>query len=302
MIEKMEIPEKIPTRVRSQVLIDALPYIKRYNQKIIVIKYGGNAMTNESLKAAVMSDIVLLSLVGIRVVLVHGGGPEISDMLSRLHIESRFIDGLRYTDAETADVVRMVLAGKVNKELVSHLESHGGHAIGLSGMDGSMLLAKKKESKPDLGLVGEITQINTKPILMALSEGYVPVIATVACGTDGQVYNVNADTAAAAVAAALHAENLILMTDIAGLLRDKNDPATLIPSVRVSEVPGLKREGVLSGGMIPKVDCCVEAIRRGVKKAVIIDGRVPHAILVEICSNEGVGTQFLSVYGKEDEA
>ena len=202
-MEKMEIPQSISTQIRSQVLIDALPYIQRYNQKIIVVKYGGNAMTNEALKEAVMSDIVLLSLVGIRVVLVHGGGPEISDMLGRLNIESKFIGGLRYTDAETADVVRMVLAGKVNKELVSHLTRHSGEAIGFSGIDGALLQAKKKESKPDLGLVGEITGVNTKPILMALDNGYVPVIATVACGPDGQVYNVNADTAASAIAAAL---------------------------------------------------------------------------------------------------
>ncbi|MDD5946356.1 MAG: acetylglutamate kinase [Oscillospiraceae bacterium] len=295
-MEQMELMGNIPNRIRSQVLIDALPYIQRYNQKIIVVKYGGNAMTNEALKEAVMSDIVLLSLVGIRVVLVHGGGPEISDMLHRLNIESRFVGGLRYTDAETAEVVRMVLAGKVNKELVSHLTRHQGKALGLCGIDGELLRATKKESKPDVGLVGEITDVNTKPILMALDNGYIPVIATVACGADGQVYNVNADTAAAAIAAALGAENLILMTDIAGLLRDKNDPATLIPSVSISEVQNLKKQGIISGGMIPKIDCCVEAIRRGVKKAVIIDGRVPHSILVEICSNEGVGTQFLSVY------
>ncbi len=295
-MEQMELMDNISNRIRSQVLIDALPYIQRYNQKIIVVKYGGNAMTNEALKEAVMSDIVLLSLVGIRVVLVHGGGPEISDMLHRLNIESRFVGGLRYTDAETAEVVRMVLAGKVNKELVSHLTRHQGQALGLCGIDGELLRAIKKESKPDVGLVGEITNVNTKPILMALDNGYIPVIATVACGADGQVYNVNADTAAAAIAAALGAENLILMTDIAGLLRDKNDPETLIPSVSISEVQNLKKQGVISGGMIPKIDCCVEAIRRGVKKAVIIDGRVPHSILVEICSNEGVGTQFLSVY------
>lgn len=295
-MEQMELMENISNRIRSQVLIDALPYIQRYNQKIIVVKYGGNAMTNEALKEAVMSDIVLLSLVGIRVVLVHGGGPEISDMLHRLHIESRFVGGLRYTDAETAEVVRMVLAGKVNKELVSHLTRHQGQALGLCGIDGELLRATKKESKPDVGLVGEITDVNTKPILMALDNGYIPVIATVACGADGQVYNVNADTAAAAIAAALGAENLILMTDIAGLLRDRNDPETLIPSVSISEVQTLKKQGIISGGMIPKIDCCVEAIRRGVKKAVIIDGRIPHSILVEICSNEGVGTQFLSVY------
>ena len=295
-LDHMEELESISNRIRSQVLIDALPYIQRYNHKIIVVKYGGNAMTNEALKEAVMSDIVLLSLVGIRVVLVHGGGPEISDMLHRLQIESRFVGGLRYTDAETAEVVRMVLAGKVNKELVSHLTRHQGQALGLCGIDGELLRATKKENKPDLGLVGEITDVNTKPILMALDNGYIPVIATVACGNDGQVYNVNADTAAAAIAAALGAENLILMTDIAGLLKDKNDPETLIPSVSISEVQNLKRQGIISGGMIPKIDCCVEAIRRGVKKAVIIDGRVPHSILVEICSNEGVGTQFLSVY------
>ncbi len=295
-MEQMELLDSISNRIRSQVLIDALPYIQRYNHKVIVVKYGGNAMTNEALKEAVMSDIVLLSLVGIRVVLVHGGGPEISDMLHRLNIESRFVGGLRYTDAETAEVVRMVLAGKVNKELVSHLTRHQGQALGLCGIDGELLKATKKESKPDVGLVGEITEVNTKPILMALDNGYIPVIATVACGADGQVYNVNADTAAAAIAAALGAENLILMTDIAGLLRDKNDPETLIPSVNISEVQNLKRQGIISGGMIPKIDCCVEAIRRGVKKAVIIDGRVPHSILVEICSNEGVGTQFLSVY------
>jgi len=295
-MEQMELLDSISNRIRSQVLIDALPYIQRYNHKVIVVKYGGNAMTNEALKEAVMSDIVLLSLVGINVVLVHGGGPEISDMLHRLNIESRFVGGLRYTDAETAEVVRMVLAGKVNKELVSHLTRHQGQALGLCGIDGELLKATKKESKPDVGLVGEITEVNTKPILMALDNGYIPVIATVACGADGQVYNVNADTAAAAIAAALGAENLILMTDIAGLLRDKNDPETLIPSVSISEVQNLKRQGIISGGMIPKIDCCVEAIRRGVKKAVIIDGRVPHSILVEICSNEGVGTQFLSVY------
>ena len=295
-MEQMELMGNIPNRIRSQVLIDALPYIQRYNQKIIGVKFGGNAMTNEALKEGVMSDIVLLSLVGIRVVLVHGGGPEISDMLHRLNIESRFVGGLRYTDAETAEVVRMVLAGKVNKELVSHLTRHQGKALGLCGIDGELLRATKKESKPDVGLVGEITDVNTKPSLMALDNGYIPVIATVACGADGQVYNVNADTAAAAIAAALGAENLILMTDIAGLLRDKNDPATLTPSVSISEVQNLKKQGIISGGMIPKIDCCVEAIRRGVKKAVIIDGRVPHSILVEICSNEGVGTQFLSVY------
>jgi acetylglutamate kinase len=284
--------EKISNTIRSQVLIDALPYIQRYNNKIVVVKYGGNAMTNEELKQAVMSDIVLLSLVGVKVVLVHGGGPEINDMLGRLNIESKFIGGLRYTDKETIDVVKMVLAGKVNKELVALLTEHKGNALGLCGIDGNMLIAEKAEGEEDLGYVGNITKVNTKPILDTLNNGYVPVIATVASSEDGQTYNVNADTAASRIAAELGAENLILMTDIAGLLRDAKDPSTLIPFVNVSEVPFMKRQGIISGGMIPKIDCCVEAVRRGVKKTSIIDGRVPHSILIEILSNEGIGTQF----------
>jgi len=278
----------------SQVLIDALPYIQKYNNKILVIKYGGNAMTNNELKDAVMTDIVLLSLVGIKVVLVHGGGPEISDMLKRLNIESHFVNGLRYTDEATVDVVKMVLAGKVNKELVQLLAQHKGNAIGLCGIDGGMLIAEKKKTDDgqDIGYVGEITKVNTKPILDALANGNIPVIATVATDEDGNTYNVNADTAAARIAAELGAENLILMTDIAGLLRDKDDPSTLISEVNVSEVPFLKMQGIISGGMIPKIACCVEAVRRGVNKTVIIDGRVPHSILIEILSNEGIGTQF----------
>lgn len=283
---------EISNEIRSQVLIDALPYIQNYNNKIVVIKYGGNAMTNEELKDAVMSDIVLLSLVGIKPVLVHGGGPEINDMLKRVGIESRFINGLRYTDAETAEIVRMVLAGKVNKELVSHLARHQGKALGLCGIDGMMIKAHKKESEVDLGYVGEIDDIDTKPILDALDNGYVPVIATVACDEQGQVYNINADTAASRIASSLNAENLILMTDIKGLMRDKDDPSTFIPYVHVSEVPFMKRQGIISGGMIPKIECCVEAVRRGVKKTCIIDGRVPHSILIELFSNEGIGTQF----------
>ena len=283
---------EISNEIRSQVLIDALPYIQNYNNKIVVIKYGGNAMTNEELKDAVMSDIVLLSLVGIKPVLVHGGGPEINDMLKRVGIESRFINGLRYTDAETAEIVRMVLAGKVNKELVSHLARHQGKALGLCGIDGGMIKAHKKESEIDLGYVGEIDDIDTKPILDALDNGYVPVIATVACDEQGQVYNINADTAASRIASSLNAENLILMTDIKGLMRDKDDPDTFIPYVHVSEVPFMKRQGIISGGMIPKIECCVEAVRRGVKKTCIIDGRVPHSILIELFSNEGIGTQF----------
>lgn len=287
--------ENITNTDKARILIDALPYIQKYSDKIVVIKYGGNAMTNKDLKDAVMTDIVLLSLVGIKVVLVHGGGPEINDMLGRLNIESRFINGLRYTDEAAIDVVKMVLAGKVNKELVQLLAQHKGSAVGLCGIDGEMLVAEKKttEDGQDLGFVGEITKVNPKPILDALSNGNIPVIATVATDSEGNTYNINADTAAARIAAELGAENLILMTDIAGLLRDKNDPSTLIPKVNVSEVPYLKMQGIVSGGMIPKIDCCVEAVRRGVNGAVIIDGRVPHSILIEILSNEGVGTQFV---------
>lgn len=284
--------DTIPNNIRSQVLIDALPYIQKYNNKTIVVKYGGNAMTNEELKQAVMSDIVLLSLVGVRVVLVHGGGPEINDMLKRLNIESKFINGLRYTDGETIDVVKMVLAGKVNKELVALLTANKGNAIGLCGIDGKMLVAEKVKSDADLGFVGDIVSVNTKPITDCLDNGYVPVIATVGSTVDGQTMNINADTAASRIAAELNAENLILMTDIAGLLKDKDDPSTLISSVNVSDVPFMKRQGIISGGMIPKIDCCVEAVRRGVKKTCIIDGRVPHSILIELLSNEGIGTQF----------
>lgn len=286
--------EPISNKTRAQVLIDALPYIQKYNNKVVVIKYGGNAMTNNELKDAVMTDIVLLSLVGVKVVLVHGGGPEISDMLRRLGIESRFVNGLRYTDEATIDVVKMVLAGKVNKELVQLLAHHQGSAVGLCGIDDRMLLAERMTSSngEDLGYVGDIVKVNTKPITDALANGNIPVIATVATDEAGNSYNVNADTAAARIAAELGAENLILMTDIAGLLRDKDDPKTLIPTVNVSEVPFLKRQGIISGGMIPKIDCCVEAVRRGVKKTVIIDGRVPHSILIEILSSEGIGTQF----------
>ena len=287
--------DKISNYDKSQILIDALPYIQKYNNKILVIKYGGNAMTNDELKDAVMNDIVLLSLVGIKVVLVHGGGPEINDMLKRLGIESRFVNGLRYTDDATIEVVKMVLSGKVNKELVQLLAQHKGNAVGLCGIDGGMLIAEKKKTDDgqDLGWVGEITKVNTKPILDALDNGNVPVIATVATDENGNTYNINADTAAAQIAAELGAENLILMTDIAGLLRDKDDPSTLISKVNVSEVPFLKRQGIISGGMIPKIDCCVEAVRRGVNKTVIIDGRLPHSILIEILSNEGIGTQFV---------
>ena len=289
----MDITEQISNSIRSKVLIDALPYIQKYSGKIVVVKYGGNAMTNEGLKNAVMSDIVLLSLVGVKVVLVHGGGPEINDMLKRVGIESKFINGLRYTDAATVDIVKMVLAGKVNKELVSHLTRHKGKALGMCGIDGHMITAHKMEGDADLGYVGEIVNVNTTPILDAIKDDYVPVIATVACDEEGQTYNINADTAASRIAAELGAENLILMTDIVGLLKNKDDPSTLIPTVHVSDVPFMKRQGIISGGMIPKIDCCVEAVRRGVRKTCIIDGRVPHSILVELLSSEGIGTQFV---------
>lgn len=282
----------IANNIRAQVLIDALPYIQKYNNKIVVVKYGGNAMSNKELKDAVMSDIVLLSLVGIKVVLVHGGGPEINEMLDKLGIESKFIGGLRYTDSETIDIVKMVLAGKVNKELVTLLQLNKGNALGLCGADGQMITAEKLDEGVDLGFVGSITKVNTKPILDALNNGYIPVIATVATGEDGQTYNINADTAAARIASCLKAENLILMTDIVGLLKDKNDESTLIPTVNVSEVTFLKNQGIISGGMIPKIDCCVEAVRRGVSRTSIIDGRIPHSILIELLSSEGIGTQI----------
>lgn len=277
---------------RAEVLSDALPYIQQYAGKTVVVKYGGNAMTNASLKQAVMSDIVLLSLVGIRIVLVHGGGPEINAMLERVGKESRFVNGLRYTDKETMDIVQMVLCGKVNKDLVDLLHLHKGKAVGLCGLDGHLIEAKQKDES--LGLVGEITAVNPRIINDVLDSGYIPVISTVASGADGEVYNINADTAAARIAAEVKAANLILMTDIVGLLEDKDDENTLIYSVGVSEVPYLKKQGIVSGGMIPKIDCCVEAVRRGVPKANIIDGRIPHSILIELLTNEGAGTMIVS--------
>ena len=283
----------ISEELRARVLVDALPYIQKYYNKIVVIKYGGAAMSDPALKEAVMRDIVLLSLVGIKVVLVHGGGPEINSMLKKLGIEPKFVGGLRYTDAQTMEVVQMVLAGKVNKDLVSLLGQSGGKALGLCGMDGRMIEAKKLEGDVDLGFVGEITDVNTEPILDALQNGYVPVVSTIGIGEDSTLYNINADTAAAKIAAKLNAENVILMTDTRGLLRDKDDEESLIPVVQVSEVPKLIKEGIIGGGMIPKVDCCVEAVRRGVKRAFIIDGRIPHAILNEMLSSEGMGTMVL---------
>ena len=276
---------------RSEILVQALPYIQKYQNKTVVIKYGGNAMINEELRDAVMTDIVLLRSVGVNVVLVHGGGPEISEMLNRIGKESRFVDGLRYTDKETIDVVQMVLAGKVNKHLVQLISKHGGKSIGLCGLDGDMIKARKY-TKADIGFVGEITEINTDIINHTLENKYIPVISSVATGENGEVYNINADTAAASLAAALHAEKLLLMTDISGLLMDKEDESTLIHDVQVSEIPSLKSQGVISGGMIPKIECCVEAVRRGVLQTNIIDGRIPHSILMELFTDEGFGTMF----------
>lgn len=284
---------KLSNSDKAHVLVQALPYLQKYDNKVVVIKYGGNAMIDEELKQAVMSDIVLLSQVGIKVVLVHGGGPEISATLKAMGKESKFVGGLRYTDAETADIVQMVLAGKVNKNLVSLMGKAGGKAIGLCGIDGGMLTAKKHEGDADLGFVGDVEKVNTSTILDCLDAGYTPVIATVGCDEEGQVYNINADTAAARIASELHAENLMLMTDIRGLLRDKEDDDTLIPVVQVSEVPYLVSQGIIQGGMIPKVQCCVEAVRRGVKRTFIIDGRIPHSILIEMLSDEGIGTMFI---------
>ena len=284
------LPE-LTTAQRAEVLTHALPYIQRYTNKIIVVKYGGNAMLSDELKHSVMGDIVLLSLIGIRVVLVHGGGPEISEMLKRLGQETRFVNGLRVTDAETAGVVQMVLAGKTNKSLVNILGTLGGRALGLCGIDGQMIQARPLN--PELGYVGEITAIDTRPILDALNNGYIPVISTVGCDAEGNVYNINADTAAARIAGMLGAESLISMTDIVGILRDPTNPASLISKIQVSEAPLLMKAGIISGGMIPKVECCIEAIRRGVKRVFIIDGTIPHAILIEILTDEGIGTMFV---------
>ena len=273
---------------RAEVLTQALPYIKKYNGKVVVVKYGGNAMINEQLKQQVMEDIVLLWLIGVKIVLVHGGGPEISELMDKLGKKPAFVDGLRVTDKDTMDIVQMVLAGKVNKSLVTLLETKGGRAMGISGMDGRLIEAKVKNEK--LGYVGSITKINIQPVVDLMDNGYIPVISTVGCDKKGNTYNINGDTAAAYIAGALGAESLIMMTDIAGILRDKDDPSTLIPEITISDASKLQEEGIISGGMIPKVDCCVEAINKGVKKVFIMDGRVPHSILMEILTNEGAGT------------
>ncbi len=283
---------ELNNKQRAQVIVEALPYIKKYYDRIIVVKYGGNAMINEELKEAVMGDLVLLSLIGIKVVLVHGGGPEITDMLGRVGKKSEFVNGLRVTDKETVDIVQMVLAGKINKNLVNIIQNKGGKAIGLCGIDGHMIKAEQLD--PQLGFVGEVTDVNVSPIIDMLEKGYIPVVSTVGCDDKGNTYNINADTAAARIAGELQAECLISMTDIEGILRDKDDPSTLISKIFVSDAPRLMKEGVISGGMIPKVNCCIEAIRRGVGKVFIIDGRVPHSILIETLTNEGMGTMFIS--------
>ncbi len=273
---------------RAEVLTQALPYIKRYNGKIVVVKYGGNAMINEQLKQQVMEDIALLWLIGVKVVLVHGGGPEISETMKKLGKEAVFVDGLRVTDKETVDIVQMVLAGKVNKTLVNLLQMKGGHAVGVSGIDGGIIEAKVKDER--LGYVGEITKIRTQPITDLLEKNYIPVVSTVASDREGNTFNINGDTAAAYIAGALGAERLIMMTDIAGILKDKDDPSTLIPELTIDQARALYDEGVISGGMIPKVDCCIEAIHKGVQNVIIMDGRVPHSILMEILTDEGAGT------------
>ncbi len=280
--------ENVSNAQRAEILTQALPYIKRYNGKTVVVKYGGNAMISEQLKQQVMEDVVLLWLVGVRVVLVHGGGPEITELMDKLGKKSEFVDGLRVTDKETVEIAQMVLAGKVNKTLVNLLEMKVGRAIGLSGMDGRLIEAEPKDEK--LGYVGEITRVHIAPVTDLLEKGYIPVISTLGCDRQGNTYNINGDTAAAHIAGALGAENLIMMTDIAGLLRDRDDPATLIPEVTVSEAAELQAQGVIAGGMIPKIRCCTDAIRWGVRHVVIMDGRVPHSILMELLTDEGAGT------------
>ena len=275
---------------RAQVLVEALPHIQKYNGKIVVVKYGGNAMINEELKHDVMRDMVLLNLIGVKVVLVHGGGPEISAMLKRVGKESQFVDGLRGTDEETSEIVQMILAGKINKSLVAKLDNLGGRAMGICGMDGGLIKARMIDER--LGYVGEIVSVNPQPIHDLLEKGYIPVVSTIGCDETGHVYNINADTAAAAIAASLKAESLISMTDTPGLLMDAKNPDTLIHRIDLKGAEKLKEDGVISGGMIPKIDCCTRAIREGVRKVFIIDGRIPHALLMETLTDEGLGTMF----------
>ena len=273
---------------RAEILTQALPYIQKYHDKIIVVKYGGNAMISEDLKMQVMEDIVLLWLIGVKPVLVHGGGPEISEMLKKVGKKSEFVEGLRVTDKETAEIVQMVLAGKINKQLVNLLGEHGGNAIGISGIDGHLIEAEVKDER--LGFVGEITNVNVQPILDLIEKGYIPVVSTVGCDNEGNVYNINADTAASYIAGAMKAERLITMTDIPGILRDVNDPDSLIKRVNIEEARQLFADGIVTGGMIPKVECCIEAVERGVRRVTILDGRVPHAVLLELLTDEGAGT------------
>ncbi len=281
---------------KAEVLVSALPYIRRYNGEIVVIKYGGSAMTDEKLKMQVMEDIVLLHLIGVRVVLVHGGGPEITELMGKLGKKPEFVDGLRVTDRETVDIAQMVLAGKINKTLVNLLEMKGGTAMGISGMDGRLLEAEMKD--PKLGYVGEITKVNIGPVLDLLEKGYIPVVSTIGCDRAGNAYNINGDTAAARVAGALGAKRFILMTDVRGILKDQGDPDSLIPEVSLEETDTLFESGIISGGMVPKVKCSIDAIERGVHKVIIMDGRVPHAILMELLTNEGAGTM---IYGGKEE-
>lgn len=287
----MSIDKHFSNSQRAEVLTQALPYIRQYNGKVVVVKYGGNAMINQTLKEQVMEDIVLLHLIGVKVVLVHGGGPEISEMMNKLGKESTFVNGLRVTDKETVDIAQMVLAGKINKSLVNYLEIKGGKSMGVSGIDGMLIEAKMKDEK--LGYVGEITNVNIGCVQDLLNNNYIPVISTIACDKDGNIYNVNADTAAARIAGALNAERLIMMTDIAGILKDKDDPSTLIPQITITQAKELFDEGVISGGMIPKVKCCIDAIGHGVKNVIIMDGRIPHSILMEILTDEGAGTMVV---------
>jgi acetylglutamate kinase len=283
---------EINSIIKAEILSQALPYIQKYNNKIVVIKYGGNAMINEQLKMNVISDVVLLSEIGVKVILVHGGGPEINETLKKIGKESKFINGLRYTDEETINVVQMVLAGKTNKDLVKLIMQRGGNAVGISGVDNMLIEAEKYDNGDDLGYVGAVKEIHPHIIVDMLNQGYIPVIASVGMDSEGQTYNINADTAAAEIASALKAENMILVSDIPGLLENKDDEKTLIPLVHVYEVNSLMKKGIISGGMIPKIDCCVKAIRQNVKKAVIIDGRIPHSILIEMLSKDGIGTMF----------
>ena len=282
---------------RAEILTQALPYIQKYHDKIVVVKYGGNAMVSEELKQQVMEDIVLLHLIGVKVVLVHGGGPEITETLNKIGKESQFVDGLRVTDKETADVVQMVLAGKINKSLVNLIQIKGGKAIGISGLDGHMIEAEVKDER--LGFVGRITNVDVTPVLDVLEKGYIPVVSTIGCDNEGNVYNINADTTASFIAGAMNATRLISMTDIAGVLKDKDDPNSIIKCINIDDAQKLFESGVISGGMIPKVECCIDAIRKGVEKVIIMDGRIPHSILIELLTDEGAGTMVTEHYDED---